>query len=462
MLTRADVNRARREAREGKREVVRSDGGVPGLALRVQAPGKDGSEGKAAFYLRYRRPADRKQVWREITRWSDGDDTAKLAEVRKIATQWNDELRQGIDPEERERQERAAAEEAKREAEAKGVTVREVYDAFAALISDPKSGDRDRGDEVAIDFRIYILPVWGNRPIGSIKRSEVVARLTQIRDGKVPHPTDDTRMMGTPIVAKRVHKNLTRLFNFQQVRSDDFVSPMVKGLVNACGLPSTTDMERDRALCAKDDRGTDDELIAFWRATAERTTFTAMVRAALLTGQRIWAEVAAMRRADIDASGVWHIDPERYKTDIKHEVPLPPSTLAFIRSQPAHSPDQVWVFSNRGASHLARENCIEAKERLDMQMLAELREMAKARGDDPRKIALPPWQLRDLRRTARTLMSRIGVDDAIAEATLGHKGAKIERTYNRDKRTALKREALAKLAAEIERIVSPADTAKAA
>jgi hypothetical protein len=50
-------------------------------------------------------------------------------------------------------------------------------------------------------------------------------------------------------------------------------------------------------------------------------------------------------------------------------------------------------------------------------------------------------------------MSRIGIDDAIAEPTLGHKGAKIERTYNRDKRTVLKREALAKLAAEIVRIV---------
>jgi hypothetical protein len=240
MLTKGDVNRARREAREGKltrtgkgkREVVVSDGSVPGLVLRVQPPGKDGSEGKAAFYLRYRRPSDRKQVWREIAEWRDGHDAAKLAEVRKIGGQWHDELRRGIDPEERERQEREAAEEAERKAEATSVTVRDVYKAFIEKIRDPKTGDRDQGEEVAKDFRLYVLPVWGDRPIASIKRSEIVARLEQIKAGKVPHPADETRKIGTPIAAKRVHKNLSRLFNFQETRSDDFVSPMVKGLAD--------------------------------------------------------------------------------------------------------------------------------------------------------------------------------------------------------------------------------------
>jgi hypothetical protein len=105
---------------------------------------------------------------------------------------------------------------------------------------------------------------------------------------------------------------------------------------------------------------------------------------------------------------------------------------------------------------LRHDNCTDAKARLDRLMLTELCAMAKAEGRDPRKVALDRWQLRDLRRTARTLMSRIGVDHNIAEAV------KIARTYNKDTFLAKKRDALARLAVEIERIVSPAETAKAA
>jgi len=455
MLTKADVNRARREAREGKREVVRSDGGVPGLALRVQAPGKDGSEGKAAFYLRYRRPADRKQVWKEIARWNDGDDAAALTKVRKIAGQWYEDVRCGIDPEERERQ---AAEMAKREAEATGQTVREVYDAFMQRIADPELGDRDGGDEVAMDFRLYVLPAWGSRPIASITRSEVAALLERIAARKVPHPNSPERLIGTPKMAKRVYKNLSRLFHFHAARNDTFQSPIVERMATALRLPTIHDMRRSHALCARDGRETDDEVVALWRATAEPTTFNAVVRAALLTGQRIWAEVAAMRRADIDRDGVWHIDPDRYKTEIKHEVPLPPFTLAFIRSQPVHREGQEWVFSNSGASHLLRENSIGAKQRLDARMLDELRKLAVEQGRDPRKVVLRPWQLRDLRRTARTLMSRphLGIAPHVREVVLGHVLPNIFGTYDVHSYTDEKRDALAKLAAEVEQVVTAA------
>ena len=104
---------------------------------------------------------------------------------------------------------------------------------------------------------------------------------------------------------------------------------------------------------------------------------------------------------------------------------------------------------------LRHDNTTDAKACLDKRMEKELRKLAAEEGRDPRKVELRPWQLRDLRRTARTLMSRIGVDQIIAEAVLGHSGEKIARTYNRDTFLALKRDALAKLAAEIERIVNP-------
>ena len=56
------------------------------------------------------------------------------------------------------------------------------------------------------------------------------------------------------------------------------------------------------------------------------------------------------------------------------------------------------------------------------------------------------WQLRDLRRTARTLMARAGVSRDIAELCLGHQLGNIERTYNRYTYVAHKRDAFERLA----------------
>ena len=63
------------------------------------------------------------------------------------------------------------------------------------------------------------------------------------------------------------------------------------------------------------------------------------------------------------------------------------------------------------------------------------------------------WQMRDLRRTARTLMTRAGVSREIAERCLGHELPGIERTYNRYAYTNEQREAFDKLAKMVERII---------
>ena len=68
---------------------------------------------------------------------------------------------------------------------------------------------------------------------------------------------------------------------------------------------------------------------------------------------------------------------------------------------------------------------------------------------------LPPWTLHDLRRTARTLMSRAGVRPDIAERVLGHVISGVEGIYDRHDFVEQKRDALERLAAAIDRIVNP-------
>jgi integrase len=67
------------------------------------------------------------------------------------------------------------------------------------------------------------------------------------------------------------------------------------------------------------------------------------------------------------------------------------------------------------------------------------------------------WVIHDLRRTARSLMSRAGVDADIAERCLGHVIGGVRGVYDRHSFFEEKRIAFEKLAALIEGIVNPKD-----
>ena len=68
---------------------------------------------------------------------------------------------------------------------------------------------------------------------------------------------------------------------------------------------------------------------------------------------------------------------------------------------------------------------------------------------------MPPWTVHDLRRTARSLLSRIGVNRDIAERVLGHQQQGVLAIYDRHKYEPEMADALSRLAGEIERILHP-------
>jgi integrase len=71
---------------------------------------------------------------------------------------------------------------------------------------------------------------------------------------------------------------------------------------------------------------------------------------------------------------------------------------------------------------------------------------------------LPRWTLHDLRRTARSLMSRAGVRPDIAERVLGHVQSGVQGTYDRHQYREEKAHALAALATLIANILAPQDS----
>jgi len=196
---------------------------------------------------------------------------------------------------------------------------------------------------------------------------------------------------------------LRRCLNWHEGRSDDFRSPIVRGMSRSQSHP------RQRVL-------TDAELRAVWQASAlVEDAWGRFVRFLLLTACRR-GEAAGMRWSEISAGGDWTLPARRNKTGVDLVRPL--SRAAW--DQLGGPPGEGFVFStDGGARPLSGFNKL--KRQLDAQIDAQL----------PQSDLWESWRLHDLRRTARTLMSRARVPNDHAERALGHVIGGVRGVYDR-------------------------------
>jgi integrase len=186
----------------------------------------------------------------------------------------------------------------------------------------------------------------------------------------------------------------------------------------------------------------DQEIRDVWHALDKAKVpacYPAFVRTLLLTAQRR-SDVSHMASTEIEGNA-WVIPAVRYKTKKDNAVPLTKKVLQLIGSG-----RKGFVFSSDSGKH-AFSGYSKAKNGLD-RTLAELRKQ------DGRK-PMARWSYHDLRRTARSLMSRAGVPSDHAERVLGHAIGGVRAVYDRHAYLAEKTDALEKLAALIDRIISP-------
>jgi integrase len=244
-----------------------------------------------------------------------------------------------------------------------------------------------------------VYPALGPRPIDAITRSEIVRLLDRIEDQR------------GPVMANRTLGIINRVMNWHASRSDTFRSPIVRGMSRG------KEQSRSRIL-------SDDELRAIWPAA--EGPFGAMIKFILLTGARRnearygrWSEI-------VDSD--WTIPGERYKTGIDHLIPLSKLALSVLGERSSD-----WLFSLNGNPVVIfrRKAAIE-----------------KASGTSG-------WTLHDCRRTARSLLSRAGVNADVAERCLGHVIPGVRGVYDRHEYHREKAHAFEALAALVERIVQP-------
>ena len=274
-------------------------------------------------------------------------------------------------------------------------------------------GLRSAGDIERL-LRTHILPAWSGRAFLDIRRSDVAALLDAIEDNNGARQAD--------VILAYVRG----IMNWYATRHDGYVPPIVRG------------MRRQAPKSASRVRILDDtEIRAVWKVAEANGTFGGFVRMLLLTAQRR-EKVVAMRWADVALDGTWTIPTEAREKGSAGEIKLPPIAADIIRAQPRLG-DNPYVFAGRGDGHF--NGYSKAKRALDTKLPKDMSQ----------------WQLHDLRRSARSLMSRAGVRPDIAERVMGHAIPGVEGVYDRHSYREEKADALARLAALIGTIVDPRD-----
>src|SRR5262249_11791032 len=159
--------------------------------------------------------------------------------------------------------------------------------------------------------------------------------------------------------------------------------------------------------------------------------FRALIKFLLLTAAR--RDEAARMTWDEVKDGAWELPAERNKTKLPLLRPLSSAALTVIESQ--RRDGSAYVFTNDGKTPFS-------------DIFRSKSALCAATGTSG-------WTLHDLRRTARSLMSRAQVTERHAEQCLGHIIGGIKGVYDRHSYFDEKRDAYDALAALLDRIINP-------
>ena len=289
-----------------------------------------------------------------------------------------------------------------------------VRTASESFMADRRAQARNRAAaEVQRQFNAYILPAIGDVAMVDVKGSDARAIVKRLI-------TD-----GSPVMANRVHATLARFFKWAVDPDQSLIdaSPYA-----AFGKPAD-ERSRDRVLSTA-------ELAALWReAGAADQPFGPLVRLLILTGQRR-SEVTGMTESELDRErGEWTIPGLRAKNGEAHIVPLSPAALSELAKVKRIGKAKT-IFTTNGTTVFAGHH--KAKARLDGKLQFN-----------------GAWRLHDIRRTAATVLQRLGEPVHVVESLLNHKSGAVSgiaavyqrHEYAEDKRHAV--HALARFVVDI-------------
>jgi len=389
-------------------------GGARGLYLWI------GASGIRSFVVRYRIGGRPQKL--TLGRWIPPEDRSKegkaepqvgepmsLHQARKLAADVIIQVARGRDPAADKHQNRQEAREA--------ATL--TFEAIALQYMEREGSKLRSARNLDRMLRRQAFPALGDIPIALLKKSQIIQLLDEIEDGS------------GPVAADRLLALIRRILRWYAQREDDYRPP----LLHLEPRKKASEQARDRVL---DDR----ELAAVWKVSGEwDDPFAALMRFLLLTAARR-NEAALMAWAEI-ADGVWTLPAARNKAAARSgkagDLVRPLSKAAIEAMPKVEGCKYVFTYDGRrGMTGFSKP-----KRRFDERVAEVLGE------------PIQNWTLHDLRRTARSLMSRAGVLPHHAERCLGHVIGGVERIYDRHKYEPEMLAAYEKLATMIETITNP-------
>jgi integrase len=307
-----------------------------------------------------------------------------LADARQRATDARHSVAHGGDP--------AQARQAGRQAPTVAELGAQYLDLYAKV---QKKSWREDARYLATD----VLPAWGQRKAADVRRRDVVLLLDQIV------------ARGAPIAANRVLALVRKLWNW--AISHDYLEH------NPClqVQPPGKEHSRERVLSAE-------EIRLVWGAfSALPPVWEVYMKVTLLTAQRS-GEVRTMQWTDVDLTAAWWTIPgAQAKNGLTHRVPLSAPALAHLHQLRRGDNATPWVFPSP---------------KLQQRPITNISTTAHLVADK----AGVRYVTHDLRRTAASHMTSLGIPRLVVAKILNHAEPGVTKVYDRHSYDAEKRRAL--------------------
>jgi len=328
-----------------------------------------------------------------------------------------------------------------RRAEREAETIDELAEDYLEKWARPRKRSAAEDERL---LRANVLPHWGRRKAKDITRRDVIALL----DGIVER--------GAPISANRTLAVIRRMFNFAVEKSILEASPVA--LMKA----PAKENQRDRVLNT-------DEIRTLWHGldTAPMSPGAMLaLKLQLVTAQRKGEVVGApVNEFDLDGK-VWTIAASRAKNGQAHRVPLSPLAVSLItealaaakaakRNEAAEDGDERraprWLFPSPKGDRPINPQAVDHALKRATTPPEKWRKGAKL-AETP-AIAVADMTPHDMRRTAASHMTALGISRLVVSKVLNHAEAGVTAVYDRHSYDPEKRHALEVWAAHLEAIL---------
>jgi integrase len=387
--------RSLRPASNGERTVI-WDVASPGFGVRVTG------RGVVSFFVMRRQAGKPTPIRVTLGTYPN----VRLAEARAKAADALKALAEGDHPREIEKRRQRA------QAEHEAKTFESIAEQFIQRhVSRLRTSI---GVEKAI--RREFIPRWGDRPISEITRGDIISMIEEVVD------------RGTPHMARNLLAYARKLWNWALAR-DYGLDSSPCDRVKAADLIGSN-RPRQRIL-------TNAELRVLWYTTEGYAfPFDPFIRLLLILGCRR-GELAKMARHEVDlVSATWRLPGDRTKSEHPRLLPLPKLAVQMLGSLPVFPGP--YFFCTAGGQPISGFS--DFKERLDARIAATA-------------AGTPNWRLHDLRRTMRTHLSALRIEQHVREMMIGHKQIGITGTYDLHAYEAEQRDGFEQWSARLSSIV---------